>query len=78
MEYVEVSAHFDLQGRITPASFTWSGRSYKVDAVSRRWEDETGLHYLVMATGEQTFELVFLPAESRWQLQPLNPRWSYA
>jgi hypothetical protein len=39
MEPVEVIARFDDQGRLTPLSFTWQGRSFPVDSTGRRWQD---------------------------------------
>lgn len=68
MDSIEVTARFDAEGKITPLSFTWRGREYPVDSTGRRWEDEAGLHILVMAPGERVYELVFAPAARRWFL----------
>lgn len=68
MEAIEVTARFDLQGQIHPLSFIRAGQAYPVTSTGRRWEDERGLHILVMAPLEQVVELVFIPAERRWYL----------
>ena len=72
MEPIEVTARFDLEGKITPLSFTWLGRVYPVASVGRRWEDQASLHILVMAPLERVHELVFLPSEKRWFLRRLG------
>jgi hypothetical protein len=69
MEPVEVIARFDAQGRLTPLSFTWQGRSYSVDSTGRRWQDERGEHILVMIPIERVCELLFDPSEKRWYVQ---------
>jgi hypothetical protein len=70
---VEVIAYFDIDGYLTPLSFTQQGHTYAVDASGRRWQDDAGQHFLVMAPGERIFELVFDPATLRWYLQPRGP-----
>jgi hypothetical protein len=69
MEPVEVIARFDAQGRLTPLSFTWQGRSFPVDSTGRRWQDERGEHILVMVPIELVCELVFKPEERRWYVR---------
>ena len=68
METIEVTAQFDLQGRITPLGFVWQGRSYRVDSTGRRWEAKDGLHILVMVPGNRAFHLIFNRQTSIWQL----------
>lgn len=70
---IEVSARFDKDGNLTPTSFTWRGHDYPVSVGARRWQDEAGQHFMVMAPGERVFELVFDPATLRWYLQPRGP-----
>ena len=68
METIEVTARFDLEGRITPVSFIWQGRSYRVDGTGRRWEAKDGLHILVMAPGNRAFHLIFNSQTCIWML----------
>lgn len=69
MEPVTVTARFDLQGKIIPLKLTWQGREYAVDSTGRRWQDDAGMHMLVMVVPEQVFELLFVPFEGRWYLK---------
>lgn len=73
MEPVEVTVHFDAQGRITPLSFSWKGGNYRVESAGRRWQDEDGEHILVMVPGSRIYELVFKSGEGRWYLSPARP-----
>jgi hypothetical protein len=68
MELIQVTARFDLDGKITPIEFTWNGRQYTLDSIGRRWQDEKGVHILVMIPGGRVFELLFVPAEGCWYL----------
>ena len=79
MEAIEVTAHFDTQGRITPLTFVWRGRSYRVEGTGRRWNAKDGLHILVMVTGNRAFHLIFENDKSTWKLvrsseQPTVPQ----
>jgi len=73
MESVEVTARFDLQGKIIPVSFTWKERKYSVDSTGRRWDDKNGLHILVMVPIDRVFELVFDPEVGIWFLKRSGP-----
>jgi hypothetical protein len=73
MEAIEVRAHFNIQGEITPLDFTWHGQNYSIESVGRQWGDEAGKHILVMVPGGRVFELIFHPAESRWLLRRITP-----
>jgi hypothetical protein len=66
---VVVEARFDNEGQVTPQRFTWQGREYRVDSLGRRWRDESGMHILIMIPGEQVYELIFAPDETRWYLK---------
>ena len=68
METIEVTAHFDPQGRITPLTFVWQGRSYRVEGTGRRWEAKDGIHILVMVTGNRAFHLIFDWGTGIWKL----------
>ena len=74
-EVIDVTARWNIQGEITPLSFTWQGRDYQVVSIGRRWRDETGQHILCMAPGDQIFELVFQAAHARWLItfHPARP-----
>lgn len=68
MELIQVTAHFDLDGNISPTDFTWQGRHYQVESVGRRWQDEQGTHILVMIPGGRVFELLSGSARGDWYL----------
>ncbi|HEX9028048.1 MAG TPA: hypothetical protein VF823_02660 [Anaerolineales bacterium] len=78
MDAIEVTARFDAGGQVTPLSFTWQGRQFTVDSTGRRWEDETGLHILVMAPGGRIYELLFAPAARRWFLGKIGQEYTVA
>jgi hypothetical protein len=69
MESIEVVARFNERGQIEPLSFIQAGRNYHVDTVGRRWDDDSGQHFLVMAPLERVFELLYVKSESRWYLK---------
>jgi hypothetical protein len=66
MQPIEVTAHFDQQGKIMPLRFAWKGSVYLIESVGRRWSGEDGQHILVMVSGGRIFELLFACQESRW------------
>lgn len=68
MEKIELTARFDLEGRITPLNFIWNGRSYRVEGTGRRWVAKDGIHILVMVAGNQTFQLIFNSETNIWNL----------
>jgi hypothetical protein len=70
MEPVEVTVRFDMQGKAYPQRFVWGGQVYAVNSTGRRWQDQTGLHILVMTAEAKTYELVFDPQALRWFLNP--------
>lgn len=79
MEIIEVTAHFDPKGRITPLTFVWKGRTYRVEGTGRRWDAKDGIHILVMVTGNRAFHLVFDGNTGIWKLirsseQPTVPQ----
>ena len=61
MEEVEVTAHFDLDGGITPKRLIRKGKEFILDGSGRQWDDDLGLHFLVMIPGDQVFELLYDP-----------------
>ena len=66
MEPIEITARFDQIGTITPLRFTWKGSVQRVESTGRRWEDEIGMHLLVMVSGGRIHELIFRSGEGRW------------
>jgi hypothetical protein len=74
MEPVEVTAVFDPEGEITPLRFSYQGRTQPVSSTGRRWEDEQGLHILVMSPDNRVFELIFSPNGRIWYLRPVAPQ----
>ncbi len=67
-EATEVEARFGEDGRITVLSFTWRGRKRPVVSHGRQWGAEDGFHFLVMTTGEQIVELVYVPLSGLWHI----------
>ncbi len=74
MEPIEVTAHFDEYGAITPLQFTWKGGTYRVESTGRRWQDQAGQHILVEVAGGQIYELTFMSGEGRWYIGQAGPR----
>ncbi len=70
MEPIEVTAHFDLQGTLTPLKFIWWGSTRQVESTGRRWVDEHGQHMLVMLPGGRIYQLTLILAEGRWYVHP--------
>ena len=68
MDRIEVTAHFDTQGHITPLTFVWKGRSYRVEDTGRRWEAKDGRHILVMVSGNRAFHIIFDVNSCIWVL----------
>ena len=73
MDPIEVTAHFDEHGKVTPLRFTWKGSAYQVESTGRRWSDANGQHILVMVPGGRIFALSFVNAEARWYLERVGP-----
>lgn len=76
MEPIEITAHFNEDGTITPLHFTWKGGRYRVESTGRRWTDEAGLHMLVMLSGGQIYELIFTSHNQRWYISQHRPETS--
>ncbi len=74
MEPIEVTARFDDQGIITPLHFTWKGGIYRVESTGRHWQDERGMHILVMVSNGQIYELIFEVGEGRWFIGQENSK----
>lgn len=77
MEPVQVEFYVDADGKVTPRSFFWHGRTHPIDSIGRRWQDEQGQHYLVMIAGGRVFELLFVSENMQWILrQSGRSRWT--
>ncbi len=74
MEAIEVTAHFDEQGSITPIHFTWKGGVYRVESTGRSWADDAGRHILVMVSSGQIYQLTFRSEEGRWYIEQGEPK----
>ncbi len=73
MEPIDITVRFNAEGKINPVNFIWKGVNYTVESTGRSWTDERGYHILAMAPGGRVFELLFVPAEARWYLEPVGP-----
>lgn len=75
MDAIDVTAHFNTEGEVTPLRFTWNGVDYLVEDTGRSWQDEEGRHMLVMVPGSQVFELILALPACRWSLKTvgINP-----
>jgi hypothetical protein len=70
MEAIEVTANFSIDGNLIPLEFIREGKTYPVISTGRHWEDEKGIHILVMVPDETVHELVFSPREISWFFNP--------
>jgi len=68
-ERIEVEARLDNEGRLLPRAFTWRGRRYEIVSHGRHWKVREEFHFLVMAPGDRTFELVHSPEASSWRMR---------
>lgn len=73
MESIELTAHFDARGTITPLHFTWKGNILRVESTGRRWSDAGGQHILAMVTSGRIYELVYKSEEGRWFIKGASP-----
>jgi hypothetical protein len=67
-EPIPVEARFEPDGRLIPLAFEWQGKRHNIESLGRQWQEGKAHHFLVMAPGNQVFELVYLQGESKWQL----------
>jgi hypothetical protein len=66
---ITVAASIDDTGQVTPQSFIWQERLYKVIAVGRQWETDEGRHVLVESASGARFELQLARADLLWRLK---------
>lgn len=69
MEPVEVTARFTQDGRVYPQRIFWQGSDYPVASTGRSWQDQEGLHILVMIPEERVLELIFHPEPGLWYIK---------
>jgi hypothetical protein len=68
-ESIPVEARFEPDGSLRPIAFEWQGRRFEIESHGRQWEEHGVYHFLVMVSGDQVFELVYLQEENQWQLE---------
>ncbi len=73
MEPIEVTAHFDREGKITPLHFTWKDNPHRVESTGRHWSDDQGQHILVMLSSGKIYQLTFKIGEGRWYISRTVP-----
>jgi hypothetical protein len=62
----EVEVHRSASGEVRPIRFTWEGEILDISSYGRRWSDDEGDHWLVMADRpERVFTLHRAPS-NRW------------
>jgi hypothetical protein len=68
LDPVEVIVRFDIDGEVHPIKFVHHGTPITVASTGRCWEDETGLHILVMDHQALVYELIFVNGD-RWYIK---------
>ena len=68
-ESIPVEARFEPDGTLLPLAFEWKGKRYIIESRGRQWEENGTQHFLVMASDNQVFELVYIKGENQWQLR---------
>jgi len=63
-----VEAVFREDGRIEPRRFTWQGTWLDVEGLGRRWSDDDGRCFNVMAAGGRPFELRLDSGTLSWKV----------
>ena len=68
-------ASFAMPYRITPLSFTWSGRTIEIKEVTYTWKTKEGqkdLHHFSVTDGSTLFELTFDSVSLLWKIESLE------
>lgn len=68
MDPIDVTARFEFDGKISPLSFVWQNRTYRIDSIGRQWKGEDGFHILVMTPGNRAHHLLFMSEKGLWYL----------
>lgn len=71
MDLIEVTARFAKDGNIYPQRLNWQGVELPVESTGRHWQDQEGIHILVMVPRERVLELIYHTADSLWYLKQL-------
>jgi len=68
---ISVTARFS-KGAISPLAFLWSGRAYKVSAITARWAKRSGAvvehHFAVLSGGLDVYELELSSETLTWRI----------
>jgi len=65
-DVIHVEARFGEDGEIFPLVFVWEKRRFSVLALGRQWQVGQSRHFLVMASGEQVFDITYNEEEGSW------------
>lgn len=68
IEPIPVEARFELDGSLRPIAFEWHDQRYVIESYGRQWQENVTRHFLVMASGDQVFELAYHPGRNQWHL----------
>ena len=68
MDPIEITVRIDPSGKVYPSRFSWRGKDYTVLSTGRQWTTDEGRHVLVMAAGNQVYELLFNTMQGIWYL----------
>jgi len=68
-EETAVTAHFSVEGEISPRRFTWRGTTLAVEGVGRRWREGNERCFVVLAAGERPFELRLDEKTFHWRVR---------
>jgi hypothetical protein len=68
-ESIPVEARFKTDGSLRPIAFEWQDRRFEIESHGRQWEENGEHHFLVMVSGDQVFELVYLQEDNQWRLK---------
>jgi len=68
MDKIEVTAHFDIHGNISPLNFVWNRSTFRIEDTGRRWEAKGGKHMLVMTADNRVFHLMYEFNTCTWKL----------
>jgi hypothetical protein len=66
---IPVEARFESDGTFRPIAFEWQGQRFEIESHGRQWKEQNTHHFLVIVSGDQVFELVYLHDENQWRLR---------
>ncbi len=68
MELIECLSSSSYAER--PVAFLWEGRRLEIASILSRWQTPERRCFRVQTGDRRTFDLAYLEAENRWQIQP--------